>query len=204
MKATDAPDEVGVIWIDARHAAVVRWDDEPVLEWIESGVPQRRKAVGAVRRGPARPYGGGRVGGHGTENRHLGEMRRYFSDVAEKVADLSHVEISGRGQAHQEFADLLQRLAEKANDGLTVSVRPLARRPSERQLAARLRQLAGRQLPRRTAGPYQPPPTDRDASGRVRRKTRDDLRNRRPRHLPEHGEIDLEVEMMLAGDHPVW
>ncbi|HET8777178.1 MAG TPA: hypothetical protein VFN76_05920 [Candidatus Limnocylindria bacterium] len=204
MTATDTPDDVGVIWIDSRRAAIVRWDDEPVLEWIESGVPQRRKAVGSVRRGPVRPFGGGRVGGHGTENRHLGEMRRYFSEVAEKVADLSHVEVSGRGPAHQEFADLLERLAEKANDGLTVSVRSLARRPSERQLAARLRKLVGRELPRRTAGPYQPPSTDREASGRRRQPTRDDFRNRRPRHLPAREEIDLEIEMMLAGDHPVW
>ena len=106
--------------------------------------------------------------------------------------------------SRQEFADLLQQLSQKANDGLTVSVRPLARRPSERQLAARLRKLAGRGLPRRTAGPYQPPSTDREASGRPRQRTRDDFRNRRPRHLPERAEIDLEVEMMLAGDHPVW
>ena len=53
MKATDAPDEVGVIWIDARHAAVVRWDDEPVLEWIESAREVHQDAP--IARVAARP-----------------------------------------------------------------------------------------------------------------------------------------------------
>jgi hypothetical protein len=33
---------------------------------------------------------------------------------------------------------------------------------------------------------------------------REDLPNQKPRHLPERQEIDQEVEMMLAGDHPIW
>lgn len=201
-----APEEVGVVWIDARQAVIVRWgdDDEPVLEWVDSGVPARRKAVGSVRRGPARPTGGGRVGGHGNKNRYLDQMRYYFAEVADQIADLEHVEIAGRGLPHEEFAELLNQLAEKSNDELTVSTRSLARRPSERQLAARLRKLAGQSLPRRTSGPYRPLPAATDASGRPRRKTRDDLRNQKPRHLPEREAIDLEVEMMLAGDHPMW
>jgi hypothetical protein len=201
---TTAPEGVAVVWIDARHAVIVRWDEEPVFEWIESGVPPRRRAAGSVRRGPARPYGGGRVGGHGTTNRHLDEMRRYFSEVADKLAELDHVEVAGRGLPHQEFAELLSQLAEKSNNELTVSVRSLARRPSERQLAARLRKLNGETLPRRTSGPYRPLPALATASGQRRPPTRDNLPNRRRRHRPEREEIDLEVEMMLAGDHPIW
>jgi hypothetical protein len=200
-----AADGVAVVWIDARHAVIVRWDDdEPLTNWIESGVPAWRRAVGSVRRGPARPYGGGRVAGHGTENQYVGRMREFFSDVADRLADLDHVEVSGRGLPHQEFAALLTQLADKSDNELSVTTRPLARRPSEAQLGARLRKLSDQTLPRRTSGPYRPLPPATAASGRPRRKTRDDLRNQRPRHLPERKEIDLEVEMMLARDHPMW
>ncbi len=202
--STRPPEDVGLVWIDAQRAVVVRWDGEPVAEWIESGVPVRRKSVGSVRRGPARPSGGGRVGGHGTENRHLDRMRRYFSDVADKLADLEHVEVIGRGPAHGEFAALLNGLAEKSGNDLSVATESLSRRPTERQLAARLRRLSGRSLPRQTSGPYRPVPPPTLASGRARPKGRDDLRNQKPRHLPEREEIELEVEMMLADDHTTW
>lgn len=204
---TDAahdPEDVALVWIDGRNAVIVRWDDEPVLEWIESGVPARRKAVGSVRRGPARPAGSGRVGGHGNVNRHRDRMRDFYSEVADKLADLKHVEVIGRGLPHQEFAELLTRLGQKTNDGLTVSTESLERRPSERQLAARLRRLTGTSLPRRAAGPYRPEPPATLASGRVKSPGREDLPKQKPRHLPERDEIDLEVEMMLADDEPPW
>jgi hypothetical protein len=200
MSRSDSPEEVGLIWIDARHAAVVTWDGEPVVRWIDSDVPVRRKAAGSVRRGPARPAGGGRVGGHGTESRYLEELRRYLAEVAERVAGLELVEVSGRGPVHEQLADLLRRLSERTDDGLSVTVLSLARRPSEGQLAARLRKLADRELPRISNGPYRPVPVERTASGRVRTPTRDDLPNQKARHLPEREEIDQEVEMMLADD----
>jgi hypothetical protein len=201
---SSALEEVGLVWIDARQAVIVRWQDQPALEWVESGVPTRRKAVGSVRRGPARPSGGGRVGGHGTEERHRGQMRRFFAEVAEKVADLDHVEVIGRGLPHKEFAELLTRLAATTQDGLTVTTESLARRPSERQLAARLRRLTGRSQPRRKHGPYRRASVPALASGQPRPPGREELPNRKPRHLPERDAIDLEVEMMLAGDDPMW
>ncbi len=197
------PEEVGLVWIDARHAAIVRWDGGPVIEWIESDVPPRRRAVGSVRRGPARPSGGGRVGGHGTAGQHRDAMNRYLSDVADRLADLAHVEVIGRGEPHEQFATLLRRLTAKTPDPLTVTTQSLDRRPSERQLAARLRRLTGTQLPRRSAGPYRPEPPPTEASGRIRPPSREDLAVQKPRHLPERKEIDLEVEMMLAGDEPM-
>lgn len=204
MNGSESREEVGLVWIDARRAAVVTWADEPVLHWIESNVPVQRKAVGSVRRGPARPAGGGRVGGHGTENRYVDEMRRYLGDVADSVADLDRVEVAGRGPVHERFADLLGRLAAKTAAGPSITVRALSRRPSERQLVARLRKLTGRELPRTAAGPYRLLPAPRTPSGRVRTETRDDLPNQKPRHLPEREAIDEEVEMILAGDQPTW
>ncbi len=192
------PERTGLVWIDAQRAVVVRWDDEPVLERLESGVPPRRRAAGSVRRGPGRPHGGGRVGGHGTEGRHLELTQRFFAEVAERLADLDVVEVSGRGQVHQQFADVLHKLVQSGDGEPEVTTRSLSRRPSDRQLAARLRKIVGEQLPRRGSGPYRPQDPERDASGRVSAPSRNDLRNRTPRHLPERKEIELEIEMMLS------
>ena len=192
----------GIVWIDGRSAVIARWEDEPVFEAIDSGVAPKRRAVGSVRRGPARPFGGGRVPGAGTERQHVDEMRRFFAGVAERVADLESVEVSGRGPVHERFAALLTRLSKRGDGELEVIVRPLPRRPSQRQMAARLRTLAGEPLPRRTKGSYRPIEPERDASGRERLSGREGLRNPRPRHLPEREHIELEVQMMLAEDEP--
>ena len=193
-------ERIGTVWIDGDGAVIGRWEGEPAFERIESGVPPRRRAVGSVRRGPARPAGGGRVGGHGTEDRHAETMRRFFATVADAVSDLDAIEVSGRGPIHERFATLLADLSKQGDGGLEVTVRPVARRPTPRQMAARLRSLAGEPLPRRTTGPYRPAEPARDPSGRKRPFTRDDLPNRRRRHLPERTAIDREVAMMLADD----
>lgn len=196
---------IGTVWIDSRGAVIGRWeDDEQVFEEIASGVPPRRRAVGSVRRGPARPFGGGRVPGSGTEGQHVEEMRRFFSSVLERVADLDAVEVSGRGPAHERFAAALERLSGAGDGELDVLVRSLSRRPSRPQMAARLRKLVGQPLSRRTKGPYRSVEPERDASGRVSAPGPEQLRNQRPRHLPEQKEIELEIEMMLADDEPAW
>jgi hypothetical protein len=199
------PERAGLVWIDAQRAVIARWKSgDVVLENLESAVPPRRRAIGSVRRGPARPHGGGRVAGQGTEGRHLELIRRYFTDVAERVADLDVVEVIGRGQPHEQFAAVLRHLAALGDGEPAVTVRRLSRRPSERQMAARLRSMVGQELPRRRSGPYRPPEAAKAASGRIKAPSRDDLRNPTRRHLPEQREIELEVEMMLAGDDPVW
>lgn len=194
------PERTGLVWIDAQRAVIVRWQDEPVVERLESGVPPRRRAVGSVRRGPARPEGGGRVGGHGSEGRHIELTRRFFGEVAERVADLDLIEVSGRGQVHEQFADVLHRLIERGDGEPEVTTRSLSRRPSDRQMAARLRKLVGEQLPRHQSGPFRLLPPERTASSRVREPGRAGFRNPTRRHLPEREHIDLEIEMMLADD----
>ena len=91
------PERIGSIWVDAERAMIARWRGKPVVERLESGVPPKRPAVGSVRRGPARPAGGGRVPGHGTEGRHRELLRRYLADLAGRLGDLDVVEVAGRG-----------------------------------------------------------------------------------------------------------
>ncbi|MEO8511893.1 MAG: hypothetical protein ABI534_11725, partial [Chloroflexota bacterium] len=87
-------------------------------------------------------------------------------------------------------------------DDVTVTTQTVSRRPSERQLMARFRRLIGRELPRRTRGPFGgPEPVPTDASGRVRAPTAAERRrNPKPRHLPERDHIEHEIEMMLADE----
>jgi hypothetical protein len=197
-----APEQVGVVWVDARRAVIARWgDDEPTLEHLESGVPQRHTAVGSVRRGPARPFGGGRVPGHGTEEAHERAHRAFLVTVAEKVEDLDEVHVLGRGRAHERLAELLARLASRQGADVTISTVPLSRRPSDRQLAARMRRLADAELPRRLVGRYRlPPQGPTTPTGRPLRPA-GGRRTLRPARLPEHQEIEQELEAMLADDH---
>lgn len=195
------PEGAGLVWMDTQRAMIALWDGaEPRVEWLESGVPPRRKAAGSVRRGPARPAGGGRVGGEGTEARHLELLQQFLGELTERLADLDVIEVIGRGHAHERLADLLRSLSAGEADDVTVTTRTVSRRPSERQLMARFRKLVGRELPRRTRGPYDgPPPVPTDASGRVRAPTAAERRrNPKPRHLPEREHIAREIEMMLA------
>ena len=192
------PEQVGVIWISTEQAVIARWDGEPVVEHIDSGVTPRRRAVGSVRRGPARPQGGGRVMGHGTKTKHDEELRRFLSDISARVDGLAVVEVAGRGAIPERFAALLRRDAARRNADLEVTSRALSRRPSDAQLTARLRRLADRELPRKRVGRYRLPavgPTSktgkplRPAAGR---------RTLRPARAPEWKEIDEELEAVLA------
>ena len=192
------PELVGLVWVGADHAVVVRWSGEPIVEHLASAVPPRRRAVGSVRRGPARPSGGGRVPGHGTEERHDQESRRFLSDVVSRLDGLEAVEVIGRGLHPERLADLLLRVTTRRHAETVVTTRVLSRRPSDNQLKARLRKLVAEELPRRRVGRYRSPgprpttPTGRPLQPAAGRRTL------RPPRLSERREIDEEVEAMLV------
>ncbi|MGP1674778.1 MAG: hypothetical protein ACTS8Z_06165 [Candidatus Limnocylindrales bacterium] len=192
-------ERVALIWVDGEQAIIAHWQTEPTIERIASGVPPKRPAVGSVRRGPARPSGGGRVPGHGTEGRHLDGMRRYLADLVARATEFEVVEIVGRGPAPEQLAASMRRLAAARNEPLDVAVRRVARRPTERQMLARLRVLADKELPRRSSGPYGgDEPQATAASGKALPPP--PIGGRARRRLPERREIELEVELMLADD----
>ena len=145
----DDAEDVALIWVDTEQAIIAHWQGEPTIERIASGVPPKRPAVGSVRRGPARPAGGGRVPGHGTEGRHLDAMRRYLADLVERTAEFEVVEIIGRGTTPDRLAESIRRLADARNEPLRVEVRRVSRRPTERRPSSflpyqRLRRVASR------------------------------------------------------------
>ena len=192
------PERVGVIWIGTEQAVIAQWDGEPVVEHIESGVTPRRRAVGSVRRGPARPQGGGRVMGHGTKTKHDDELRRFLSDISARVDGLTVVEVAGRGAIPERFADLLRRDAEQRNEHLDVTSRALSRRPSDAQLIARLRRLADRELPRKRVGRYRLPPVGPTTKTGKPLRPGGGRRTLRPARAPEWKEIDEELEAILS------
>jgi hypothetical protein len=192
-------ERVALIWVDGEGAIIARWQDEPIIERIASGVPPKRPAVGSVRRGPARPSGGGRVPGHGTEGRHDDRMRQYLADLVTRSAEFGVVEIVGRGPIPDRLAASMRRLAAARDEALEVAVRRVGRRPTERQMLARFRVLADKELPRRSSGPYGgAEPQATAASGKA--LPPQPIAGRPRRRLPERREIELEVELMLADD----
>lgn len=120
------PERVGLVWMDAEQAMIARWRGEPTVERLASDVPPKRQAMGSVRRGPARPSGGGRVPGHGTEGRHRDLLRRYFADLVGRVADLDVIEVTGRGLPYRQFAELFRQLASRRNADVEVRTRRMS------------------------------------------------------------------------------
>jgi hypothetical protein len=191
------PERIALVWISSEQAVIVRWDGEPVVEHVASGVTPRRSGAGSVRRGPARPEGGGRVAGHGTKTKHDEELRRFLTEVSSRLAGLGVVEVAGRGTLPARFAELLRRLDGRGDAALEVTTRALSRRPSDAQLKARLRRLADRDLPRRQVGRYRLAPAGpTSATGRPLRPAAG-RRTLRPARSPEWQEIDDELEAML-------
>ncbi|HEX5466776.1 MAG TPA: hypothetical protein VFW92_08910 [Candidatus Limnocylindrales bacterium] len=199
--ANDEPrEDVGVVWVDERGAVLVRWEGEPTLERVESNVPPRHRQAGSLRRGPARPAGGGKVHGLGTEREHEALLRRFLVDLAIPLTQLDELEILGRGLLHRRLAELLQRLAARDQRQVSVTAVPLTRRPSDRQLAARLRRLAGAELPRKLVGRYRLPPREPTSSTGRPLDPAAGRRTLRPARLPERQEIAEELEQMLADE----
>lgn len=195
------PHRVGLVWMDTREAIITRWQGQPTVERLESSVPPMRKAVGSVRRGPARPSGGGRVPGHGTKARHLDLLRGYFADLADRMADLEVVEVAGRGMAYEQFADLLRRLASRRAMDVEVTTWRMSKPPTEPQLVARLREMVGEQLPRLTVGSRRSTDMEPTApSGRHAEPSEAQSTNAKRIPVPERQEIEREIEIMLADD----
>ena len=194
------PERIGLVWMDAEQAMIARWRGEPSVERLESDVPPKRPAMGSVRRGPA----GHRVAGAYPVTAPKGATASFASvpcRPCRALADLDVVEVAGRGLLHEQFADLLRRLATRRNGDVEVTTRRASRRPRSANWRLDCGKCSVQQLPRRTRGSNRGP-------GRQQRPRRGDSRagqqrtwhNPKHRPLPERREIELEVEIMLANN----
>jgi hypothetical protein len=147
-----------LVWIDANAAILVRWiDHQASIERLESEVPQHHKASGLVRRQPRYDTGlmsGGYGHPHTTAERHrLEHLARFVDQVAARLPDGDAVHIIGPGTVRDHLERLVREgdMRHRRTRPVTCDASP---RLSERQLIARVRDLAGDHPPRRTVGAY--------------------------------------------------
>lgn len=147
MEARPHDRPVTLVWIDAREARIVRWvDDAAQVERIESDVPSHRKSSGHVRHDPSiRPGGGGGTAATAGEPRRLEHLTRFLETVAARLPD-GDLELIGPGTTHEHLAQVVRDADRRGARHIeTAASAPR----TERQLVARLRQLAGHEPRRR-------------------------------------------------------
>jgi hypothetical protein len=139
-----------VVWIDAREAVIVRWQDaEASIERIDSDVPAHRRSTGHLRHDAAIGPGGGAPKSAGEPHRleHLGQ---FIDDVLGRLPAEDDLLILGPGTVRER---LEREVGERdKRHGLHRVVTCQASPPrTDRQLVARLRHLTGTDAPRRGA-----------------------------------------------------
>jgi hypothetical protein len=140
-----------VVWIDAEQAIICRWvHDAATIERLDSEVPARHRSTGHVRHEPGIPHAGGRSQDPG-ESHRLEHLRGFLADVARAIPDHDTIWLMGPGQTHERLAEMVA--TDDREHGRRREVRSSAAGPSsDRQLAARARELAGDPPRRRRVG----------------------------------------------------
>jgi len=143
-----------LVWIDAREAVIVRWqDDEALVERLGSDVPPHHRSTGHVRHDPAVRHGGGGPAQAADEPRRLEHLARFVDEVAARLPTDDDLLILGPGTVREHLEHHI-RLC----DGRRGAVRAISDEPSshrtQRQLVAYLRHVLDSDPPRRTAGAH--------------------------------------------------
>lgn len=140
-----------LVWIDAREAVIVRWqDDRARVERVESEVPARHRATGHVRHDPAVRHGGGRAQTAGEPHR-LEHLDRFVDQIATRLAPDDALFILGPGTVREGLERHVRESDEHHQRSRSVSCEASSRL-TDRQLIARLRHLVGADPRRRTVG----------------------------------------------------
>lgn len=174
-----------IVWIDAREAIVVRWQDaETRLERIDSDVPAHHRATGHVRHGAGIRPGGGVPKAAGEPHRleHLGQ---FIEDVLGRLPDGDDLLILGPGTVRERLAhEVRERDRRHGSDRLvTCEASPQL---TDRQLVARLRHVTGEEAPRQRLGAYRwSEPLPHRPSGHLLVEPRRVVA--KPAHRPERG-----------------
>jgi len=131
---------VTLVWIDARDAIVLRWQDGPKVTRHRLNVPPHEKSAGHVRLAPGRHGGGGAQ--TGLETHRLEHLRQELARVAGLLPDDEDIVIIGPGTVRERLAAELSADDEKAARTRQINSER-AHRMTEAQLVGRLRELAG-------------------------------------------------------------
>ena len=146
---------MALVWIDAREAIVVRWQDgTPRVEHIDSEVPVHHRATGHVRHDPAIRHGGG--GGQqqtAGEPHRLEHLSRFVKQVASRLAAEDELVILGPGTVREHLKRHVHEIDESHHQSRSISCEA-SPKLTDRQLIARLRHIVGADPRRRTVGAY--------------------------------------------------
>lgn len=155
-----------LVWIDAREAVIVRWqDDRARLERVESDVPAHHRATGHVRHDPAVRHGGGGPQTAGEQHR-LEHLARFVDQIANRLPPDEDLLILGPGTVHEHLERLVRDMDARHRRSRGISCEASSRR-TDRQLIARLRHVAHVDPRRRTVGAHRwsDPPAHGPSSG---------------------------------------
>jgi hypothetical protein len=143
-----------LVWIDAREAIIVRWQDAGVrLQRVDSDVPAHHRATGHVRHDPAVGQGGGGPPQTAGEPHRLEHLGRFVEEVASHLGADDDLLILGPGTVHERLERLVRE--RDAHQGRHRDITCEASPPrTDRQLIARFRHVAGMDARRRTVGAY--------------------------------------------------
>ena len=140
-----------LVWIDARAAIVVRWeDDRALIERVTSDVPDHTRSTGHVRHDPAIRHGGGRSQDAAESRRHE-YLNRFFKDVTQRLPDDADLTVLGPGTTHEHLIRTIRAADAQHHRARHVAGRRSSRL-TDRQLVALVRELEGEDAPRRAAG----------------------------------------------------
>jgi len=183
----DSTQDCTLVWIDAREAVITRWHAGEVrLERLLSDVPSHHRATGHVRYDPAIRHGGSAPKDAG-EARRLEHLARFVDLVATHVPPDDEVLILGPGTVRERLEHRISEADRHASRTRGVASQATARL-TERQLVARLRNLAGADRRRRTVGAYRRPET---SSRRPSGSTRPTPRRAAGKRQIEFGDEDM-------------
>ena len=136
-----------LVWIDARRAAIARWDGEHgTVEHLASDVPVHHASMGHVRRSPMIRQGGGQSQTAEADDR-LEHLEHFIGQVAERLEADARLVVIGPGTVREHLerrlrdADTTHHRDRLAGGG---PAGPL----TDRQLVARLREIVGDVPPR--------------------------------------------------------
>ena len=176
-----------LVWIDAREAVVVRWqDDRARLDRVESDVPAHHRATGHVRHDPGVRHGGGGSPQTAGEPHRLEHLQRFVEQVARRLPEDDDLLILGPGTVREHLERLVSDTDEQHRRGRAVSSEA-SPRLTDRQLIARLRRLVHAEPCRRTVGAYRwSEPLPRHRSGQPQMPPRSVID--KPPRRPDRGE----------------
>ncbi len=179
-----------LVWIDAREAIILHWEaGTAAIRRLASDVPAHHHSTGHVRHEPApgnASAGPPRTAG---ESHRLEHLVRFVDEAAGAVPGAGDVLVLGPGTVHERLAERLAALDARSGHARTIATGATGHR-TERQLIARLRELAGSPPPRRLRpAPRRTTPVRR-ASGAVARATTRPFEADVRRHPADDFELD--------------